>query len=110
LPAVEARATAVQAHYAAEFERDMACTQAEWLRWLPGATGGRPLRLEAGRAHVALATGSLLLSWFELPPRQIALMRLPRLGVRFVFDGAVPEAERQRFMRYFDLYTQRGGG
>jgi hypothetical protein len=100
----------VQAHYAADFERDMACTQAEWLRWLPGATGGLPLQLGAGQAQVALAAGSLKLTWRELPPRQIALMRLPRLGVRFVFDGAVPEGERQRFMRYFDLYTQRGGG
>ena len=100
----------MQAHYAAKFERDMACTLAEWLRWLPGATGGLPLQLEPGRALVTLGSGNLNLSWHELPPRQIALLRLPRLGVRFAFDGAVPEAERQRFMRYFDLYTQRGGG
>jgi hypothetical protein len=29
--------------------------------------------------------------------------------VRYRFDG-VPAAARREFMRYFDLYTQRGGG
>jgi hypothetical protein len=99
----------MQAHYAAAFERDMACTPAEWQRWLPGATGGLPLHLGTGQARVTLATGGLLLTWHTLPPRQIALLRLPRLAVRFVFE-AVADDERQRFMRYFDLYTQRGGG
>lgn len=88
----------------------MACTLAEWLRWLPGATGGLPLQLHTGRALVTLGAGCLRLTWHELPPRQIALVRLPRLGVRFEFDAHVAGDERQRFMRYFDLYTQRGGG
>jgi len=39
----------------------------------------------------------------------IALMRLPRLALRFAFSG-VSEAERHAFMKRFDLYTQRGGG
>jgi PAS domain S-box-containing protein len=34
---------------------------------------------------------------------------LPRLAIRFAFDGVGDEA-RQAFMRHFDLYTQRGGG
>lgn len=42
-------------------------------------------------------------------PRVIAQIRLPRLAVRFDFNG-VAEAERLRFMQRFDLYTQRGGG
>ena len=33
----------------------------------------------------------------------------PRLAISFRFNG-VDEATRQAFMRYFDLYTQRGGG
>jgi hypothetical protein len=36
-------------------------------------------------------------------------VRLPLLGVKFRFDS-VEEAPRQRFMRSFDLYMQRGGG
>ena len=43
------------------------------------------------------------------PPRRIALLSMPRLGVQFRFSG-IDEASRQAFMRYFDLYTQRGGG
>jgi hypothetical protein len=39
----------------------------------------------------------------------IALLRLQRLAVSFVFDG-VEEEPRQRFMKHFDLTTQRGGG
>jgi hypothetical protein len=101
----------MQAHYPPAFDRDMACTEAEWLRWLPGATQGARLTLRSGQAQVRLpAGGELNLDWQALPPRRIALMCLPRLGVRFCFDAAVDEASRQRFMRFFDLYTQRGGG
>ncbi|MFT3957168.1 MAG: hypothetical protein QM722_23140 [Piscinibacter sp.] len=60
-------------------------------------------------AEVAIGAGRLELAWRELPPRRIALMRMPRLAIAFHFEG-VGETERQRFMRYFDLYTQRGGG
>jgi hypothetical protein len=34
---------------------------------------------------------------------------MPRLAIAFHFER-VDEAKRQAFMRYFDLYTQRGGG
>jgi hypothetical protein len=39
----------------------------------------------------------------------IALLRLQRLAVSFVFEGVAEEA-RQRFMKRFDLTMQRGGG
>ncbi len=99
----------MQARYTPAFERDMACTETEWLRWLPGATRGLPLQCGAGSATVTLPAGCLQLAWHTLPQRQIALLRLPRLAVHFEFVG-VPDEARQRFMRYFDLYTQRGGG
>ena len=99
----------MQAHYAADFKREMGCTEAELLRWLPGATNGRALTLMPRSAEVVIGAGRLELAWRELPPRQIALMRMPRLAISFHFEG-VGEAERQAFMRYFDLYTQRGGG
>ena len=99
----------MQAHYAAQFERDMGCTEAELLHWLPGATRGHRLTLGAGTAFVEIDAGALQLAWAVLPPRQIALMCIPRLALSFRFD-TVDEATRQRFMRHFDLYTQRGGG
>ena len=99
----------MQARYEALFERDMGCTEGDWLRWLPGAVATRPITLGDGRAVVGIDPGVLRLRWQVLPPRRIALATLPRLGVHFEFDGVSAE-ERHAFMRYFDLYTQRGGG
>ncbi len=99
----------MQADYPADFKREMGCTEAELLMWLPGAVNGRALTLMPQSAEVAIDAGRLEMAWRELPPRQIALLRMPRLAVSFRFEG-VGEAERQAFMRYFDLYTQRGGG
>lgn len=96
--------------YPAEFEREHGCTEAEWLRWLPGAVREHRLELPcSGRALVAVGAGRLELRWRPLPPRQIALMRMPRMTVSYCFEG-VDEAGRIEFMRYFDLYLQRGGG
>jgi hypothetical protein len=104
------------------FERDMACTEAEWLRWLPQAVGEHPwdwidpqapdhdqVSPWTGSVRVALPGGLLHIAWHALPPRVIALLRLPRLQVYFRFAGVAQE-ERNRFMKRFDLYTQRGGG
>ena len=101
------------------FEREHGCTDAEWRGWLPGAVGPNALSLPAGRdasggpgvqeARIALAQGSLHLAWETLPPRRIALISMPRMTVRYQFVG-VPPGARQAFMRYFDLYMQRGGG
>jgi hypothetical protein len=58
---------------------------------------------------VAVGGGTLTLRWQVLPPRQIGLVRFVRLAVQYRFDG-VADDERHAFMKYFDLYTQRGGG
>lgn len=99
----------MQAWYPVDFRREMGCTEAELLTWLPGAVKSRALQLMPRSAEVAIDGGRLELAWRELPPRQIALLRMPRLAIAFHFEG-VGEAERQAFMRHFDLYTQRGGG
>jgi hypothetical protein len=94
------------------FDRDHGFTEAEWLRCLPGAVAPHALALPApGQARVSMAgsAGSLQLDWTVQPPRRIALLSLPRLAVHYRFDG-VPAELRRRFMRHFDLYTQRGGG
>ena len=99
----------MQADYAESFDREMGCTEAELRQWLPGAARGRPVTFGATGASVAIEGGRLALEWATLPPRQIALLRTPRLAVRFEFIG-VDATARREFMRYFDLYTQRGGG
>ena len=99
----------MQSSYGAEFDREMGCTEAEWLGWLPGACKDRPVALDGRRAEIGIAGGRLRLDWTPLPPRRIALMTMPRLAVRFRFEGVEADA-RLRFMRYFDLHMQRGGG
>ena len=88
----------------------MGCSEREWLSWLPGAVDGAAWQLGPSEASVRVGEGMLRLAWHALPQRRIALIALPRLAVRFEFDAAVGEEARQRFMRRFDLYMQRGGG
>ena len=99
----------MQSSYAEAFERDMGCTEAEWLGWLPAAIGEHAWRRDGGHAVVQIPPGQLALRWEPRPPRVIALMRMPVLRVGFVFEG-LDAAQRYAFMRRFDLYMQRGGG
>lgn len=99
----------MQSHYPERFEREMGCSEAEWLRWLPGAVGEHFWKLQPGSAGVRLGDGALGLKWQVGAPREIALVRMPRLLVQFRFAG-VDEATRHAFMARFDLFMQRGGG
>ena len=100
----------MQSNYPAEFHREQGFAEADWLRCLPGAVRGAAIDLGTpGQARVPVGSGSLTLRWQVLPPRQIGMVRFMRLAVHYRFDG-VADDERQTFMKYFDLYTQRGGG
>ena len=92
------------------FEREQSVSEADWLRCLPGAVRHHALALPApGRAVVGIDAGRLELDWTMLPPRRLGIVQLPRMAVRYRFAG-VDAAARAAFMRYFDLYTHRGGG
>ena len=99
----------MQSFYADQFDREMGCTEAEWLMWLPGAIGPTKWQLNHGSAAVQIDDGKLELSWRLGEPRVIALMRMPRLIVTFRFAG-LNDAERYAFMKRFDLFMHRGGG
>ena len=99
----------MQAHYAFTFEREMGCTADELRGWLPGASRGSAIEWRESGAVVKVDEGHATLTWQALEPRRIALITLPRLRVRIEALG-VGEAAWQRFMKHFDLYTQRGGG
>jgi hypothetical protein len=90
-------------------EREMGCTPAELRGWLPAASGDGPLHWREDGADLALGAGRLRLDWQALPPRRIALLVLPRLRVRFAFEG-VADDDRRRWLHRFDLHTRRGGG
>ena len=99
----------MQSYYPEQFERELGCTERDWLRWLPSAIGTRPHQLLEGQASVSFEPGALSLSWRENEPLRIALIRMPRLQVQFVFEG-LSDARRHGFMQRFDLHMQRGGG
>jgi hypothetical protein len=99
----------MQSEYAQAFDREMGCTQADWLRWLPAAIGEHEWRRETGSATVRIGAGVLTLEWRTGEERVIAMIRLPRLHVRFRFED-VDDERRHAFMKRFDLYMQRGGG
>ena len=99
----------MQSFYPERFERDMGTSETEWLTVLPRALGHHDFVLGTGQVRVQIDEGHLQLQWRTLPPRVIALLRLQRLAVSFVFEG-VEEDARQRFMKHFDLTMQRGGG
>ena len=99
----------MQSFYAERFERDMGCTEADWLRWLPDAIGDPVWKLQTHRAGVRIGDGALGLNWRVAEPRVVALVRLPRLIVNFRFAG-LDDAQRYTFMKRFDLFMHRGGG
>lgn len=99
----------MQSSYAEQFERDMGCTEAEWLGWLPAAMGSCLWQRSGDTAVATIGQGQLHLRWQVMPPRVIALMRMPVLRVNFVLQGLNAD-ERYTFMKRFDLYMQRGGG
>ena len=99
----------MQAFYPECFEREMGCTEADWLRWLPQAVGDHPWQLDPGTAEVRIGDGALGLKWQVAASRVIGLVSIPVLRVSFRFAG-VQDAQRQVFMKRFDLCMQRGGG
>lgn len=99
----------MQSFYAERFERDMGCTPADWLGWLPRAMGDVNWRLQGAALHAQIARGGLHINWQPCEPRRLGMAVIPRLRVVFEFSD-VDEAERLRFMKRFDLYTHRGGG
>jgi hypothetical protein len=89
--------------------REMGCTVAEFLRWLPGATRDAANEVNGSEATVPLGAGMVRLHFEQAPARTIALITLPVLKVSFRFSG-LDANERRAFLDYFDLYTKRGGG
>lgn len=90
--------------------RDMGCTPADLLRWLPAVVGNQPVRWLNSGCEVTLGQGrSVQLAWQVLAPRRIALMRIERLHLDIVFTGC-DAGVRRAFLDRFDAYTRRGGG
>jgi hypothetical protein len=90
-------------------ERVMGCTREDLSRWLVELTGGDHGMLAGGCARLELDWGTLTIEARTLPPRRIALLRLPQLEVRFRYDPAFRDRARA-WITHFDHHSQRGGG
>lgn len=99
----------MQSSYLESFERDVGYSDTEWRAAIVRAVGPCPIQIHGASAEVQVGEGSLSLQWTPLPNRNIALLSMPRLAVRFTFKDVGPEA-RYAFMRVFDLMVQKGGG
>ncbi len=95
--------------FAENFDRELACSEKDWLAWLPQALGGYPYQLVANALTASIDAGQLRLSWRGAAPRGTAPMQPGRLLVSFRFIG-LDALQRYRVMKRFDLYTQRGSG
>ena len=75
------------------------------------ASGYRCREIERHHWAIEIGAGSfeLTIKVAEQPPRQIALLSLPVLDVRFHF-GDTPEAAREQFFHRFHQYFHKGGG
>ncbi|MGZ5033448.1 MAG: hypothetical protein ACXWAC_09645 [Usitatibacter sp.] len=89
--------------------RDMGCTRAEFMGWLPGATRHAPFRIDGDRVTVITHGGHVQICMEEKPPRRMGQIALPVLAITFHFRG-LDETTRNDFLVHFDLYTRRGGG
>jgi hypothetical protein len=93
----------------AVLDREMGCSRAEFMRWLPGAAGHAGATVGADGLTLSLGGGQVRIELQERPERRIARVVLPVLAVRFRFLG-LEAAARERFLARFDAYTRRGGG
>jgi len=90
-------------------DREMGCTRADFMRWLPGAAGHARAAVEGDGLTLSVAGGQVQITLEDRPLRRIAQVALPVLAVRFRFQG-VDAVARLEFLERFDAYTRRGGG
>jgi hypothetical protein len=88
--------------------RDMATTEKEFRSGLSFAFP-QGVTERNGVLQVAYASATMEIILAPLPPRVIALLRLPRLEVRIRFTAGTPE-QRAAMLARMDRALQRGGG
>ena len=58
----------------------MACSEADWLRWLPATVGDLHWKQQAQSAGVRIGDGALGLKWQVAPPRRNDSTMSTRMG------------------------------
>lgn len=94
---------------AENFDREIACSEEQWLACLPDAIGAHPYHLVANAASVQIGPGQLALSWRHGEHRCTRGRNIPQLVVSFRLSG-VDDVQRYLFMRHFDAHLPRERG
>ncbi|WP_216184616.1 hypothetical protein [Polynucleobacter sp. MWH-HuK1] len=96
-----------------QFDRNMGCTSADLMRWLPQALGELHTNTSLvvdGRVLKDAAQPQLRIFGSSQPVRKIALLEIPVLQVRLQFPDDWSQGDCEAVLNRFDLYTRRGGG
>jgi hypothetical protein len=91
------------------FEREVAASPAGFERDLRKAWPGGVALLAPGRFRIVAGELALDIAIEPLGTRRLGLIELPRLAVRYRFEGG-DEAARRRLLTVLDRAMQRGGG
>ena len=96
-----------------QFDRNMGCTSADLMRWLPQALGELHTNTSLvvdGQVLKEVAQPQLRIFGSSQPVRKIALLEIPVLQVRLQFPDDWSHEDCEAVLIRFDLYTRRGGG
>lgn len=94
-----------------QYQRLMGCTIDELISWLPAASNYKSFNVNQQlRNEIDFPEDGIKIVATQQESRQIALLVIPVLFVVFSFDEKWDKLSSEKFMKRFDMYTQRGGG
>ncbi len=94
-----------------QYQRLMGCTIDELISWLPAASNYKPFNINQQLPNqIDFSEDGIKIVATQQKSRQIALLVIPVLSVVFSFDQKWDKLSSEKFMKRFDMYTQRGGG
>ena len=94
-----------------QYQRLMGCTIDELISWLPAASNYKPFNINQQLSNqIDFPEDGIKIVATQQKSRQIALLVIPVLSVVFSFDQKWDKLSSEKFMKRFDMYTQRGGG
>ena len=94
-----------------QYQRLMGCTIDELIGWLPAASNYKPFNINQQlHNQIDFPEDGIKIVATQQKSRQIVLLVIPVLSVVFSFDQKWDKLSSEKFMKRFDMYTQRGGG
>ena len=99
-----------------QYHRLMGCTVDELINWLPAASNYKEFTVKKEISEIKVSTtidfpmDGIQITANNQDSRRIALLVIPVLAVVFSFSEKWDKLACEKFMKRFDMYTQRGGG